>query len=118
MKTCGCTKHLPIVAQADGPGLGLAEGEVDGLALTLGLGLVEDNALGDLVGEADGLEVGFFDGDPLGRSLGEADMDGTPDGEVEGVRDKLWLSNSHSSMLTNLNFVQSMGPVKEGLPTA
>ena len=134
----GGTKDLPIVAQADGLALGLAEGDLLGWSLgralsrSLGeadfegaidgpeLGLAEGDPLARSLGidETDGPAVGFSESDLLGLSLGEADMDGTPDGEVENVGDKLGLNTSHSSMFTKLNLLQSMGPVKKGLSTA
>ena len=48
-----------------------------------------------------------------GDLVGEAESVGTP------VGDELGLNTSHSSMLlSKLNLLQSIGPVKEGLPTA
>jgi len=61
---------------------------------------------------------GSAKGDAVWRSIGEVDMDGTPDGEVESVGDKLGLNTSHSSLFINSKLPQSMGPVKEGLPPA
>ena len=48
-----------------------------------------------------------------GDLVGETESVGTP------VGDALGLNTSHSSMLlSKLNLLQSIGPVKEGLPTA